>query len=257
MAGKYFKSNFIDFRNSIVTGNQFVLDDSANAFLAGIRKTVKSHVVTLPKGSNLYRAQHGCRQIDWDEHPETLRCHGKKRMLPDRNHVRAGRANADYKAVFYASISPDIAVKEMRPWIGSYLSVARFRVKRDLEIVNLFDAYGGFMKGFELAVRRSKLKGKEYDAYVWHCIGEAFCQPVTLSDDPHSYLPTQIIAELIKSMGYDGLAYRSSTEPERKSQEDAGANVALFDTSSVSMQQRGSVVKVTSLEIEIDNGPHY
>lgn len=51
MAGRYFKSNYKGFRNSIVTGNQFVLDDSANAFLAGVRKSVKPRMVTLPKGA--------------------------------------------------------------------------------------------------------------------------------------------------------------------------------------------------------------
>ncbi|TWT80462.1 hypothetical protein CA13_18810 [Planctomycetes bacterium CA13] len=150
MPGKHFKSEYMDFRNSVVSGNQFVVDDTANAFLNGIRKSVKPRVVTLQKGSNLYRAQHGWRQTDWDEHPQPLQCHGKKRMLPENNHVRAGRANADYKAIFYASISPEIAVKEMRPWIGSYLSVARFRVKRDLKIVNLFDAYRGFKEEWKM-----------------------------------------------------------------------------------------------------------
>jgi hypothetical protein len=257
MPGKHFKSEYIDFRNSVVVGNQFVLDEQAQAFLDGIRKSAETRIVKLPKGSNVYRAQHGCVQKDWDEQRIPLQCHNKKRMLPDRSHVRAGRANAEYKAVFYASVTPEIAVKEMRPWIGSYLSVARFRIKRDLRIVNLFDAYRGFMEGWMMSVKRSSLVGKKYDDYVWHSIGEAFCQPVTLSDDPHCYLPTQIIAEQIKSLGYDGLAYRSSTEPARRSHEEAGANVALFDLGAVSMQKKGWVVKVKSLEVEIENGPHY
>ncbi len=255
MPGKHFKSEYIDFRNSVVVGNQFVLDDQAEAFLKGISKSVETRVVTFPKGSNVFRAQHGCVQTDSDEQRIPLSCHNKKRMFPDRNHVRAGRANAEYKAVFYASITPEIAVKEMRPWIGSYLSVARFRIKRNLRIINLFGAYRGFMEGWMLSVKRSNLVGKEYDNYVWHSIGEAFCQPVTLSDDPHCYLPTQIIAEQIKSLGYDGLAYKSSTEPAKKSHEDSVANVALFDLGAVSMQE-GWVVKVTSLEVVIEDGRH-
>lgn len=211
----------------------------------------------LKKGSDLFRAQYGCVQKHQDEHPIPLQCHSAKRMRPDRKFVKAGRANAEYKAVFYAAVTPEVAIKEMRPWIGAYLSVAQFRTKKDLRIVNLFDVYKGFEEGFMLAINRSKLTGKNFDDYVWHTIGEAFCQPVMLSDEPHGYLPTQIIAELIKSMGYDGLAYRSSVEHERKSQEDAVPNVALFDVNAVSMQKKGWVVRITDFQLEFDDGPHY
>lgn len=46
-------------------------------------------------------------------------------------------------------------------------------------------------------------------------------QTVTLNSD---YVPTQIIAELIKSLGYDGIAYKSSLAN--------GHNIALFDLES-------------------------
>jgi len=101
------------------------------------------------------------------------------------------------------------------------------------------------------------MKGKDFDDYLWNAMGEAFCQPVTISDDPIGYLPTQILAELIQSLGYDGLAYRSSTEPEYKGLQDAGANLALFDLGGVAMHGRGRVVKIKNLELDIYDGPHY
>jgi hypothetical protein len=53
------------------------------------------------------------------------------------------------------------------------------------------------------------------------------------------------------------LAYRSSTEPEYKGLQDAGANLALFDFGGVAMHGRGRVVKIKNLELDIDDGPHY
>ena len=46
-------------------------------------------------------------------------------------------------------------------------------------------------------------------------------KPVTPSDDDADYVPTQIIAELFKANGFDGIACRSSLGD--------GRNVVLFD----------------------------
>jgi hypothetical protein len=178
-------------------------------------------------------------------------------MIPNRNLVRAGRANSDRKAVFYAASNKEIAIKEMRPWIGSYVSVAAFKIKKDLRIVDFFQTYGGIYQTILFGLKRKKMTSREFDDYVWHSIGEAFCRPVTISDDPLGYLPTQIIAELIQSLGYDGLAYRSSTEPEFYGPKDAGANLALFDVGAVAMHGGGCVVKIKKLELEIEDGPLY
>ena len=49
----------------------------------------------------------------------------------------------------------------------------------------------------------------------------AFSIPTSNTDFNSDYVPTQIIAELIKSLGYDGIAYKSSLA--------SGHNIALFD----------------------------
>ncbi len=47
-----------------------------------------------------------------------------------------------------------------------------------------------------------------------------FSWPVTAADDHATYVPTQMVAEVFKQAGYDGIAYRSSCGP--------GKNYALF-----------------------------
>ncbi len=51
-------------------------------------------------------------------------------------------------------------------------------------------------------------------------------KPVRRNDSPLEYLPTQYIAEFVKSEGYDGVEYESTL---RK----GGVNLALFDESLV------------------------
>ena len=56
---------------------------------------------------------------------------------------------------------------------------------------------------------------------VWSHIDNAFSRPVLESDSTADYAPTQIIAEFIKSKGYDGIVYKSAFAE--------GYNLALFD----------------------------
>ena len=60
---------------------------------------------------------------------------------------------------------------------------------------------------------------------VWRFINKAFSQPVTPDDEVADYAPTQIVAELFKEAGFDGVAYHSSLA-------SSGHNVALFDLSA-------------------------
>jgi hypothetical protein len=60
---------------------------------------------------------------------------------------------------------------------------------------------------------------------VWTSIDLGFAEPVDRSNDVADYAPSQIIAELFKRSGYDGVKYRSAFSEE-------GHNIALFDLTS-------------------------
>ncbi|MBD9455904.1 RES family NAD+ phosphorylase [Rhizobium sp. RHZ02] len=51
---------------------------------------------------------------------------------------------------------------------------------------------------------------------------QAFSTPADRSDDAAEYAPTQILAELFRSLGYDGVAYKSAFGEE-------GDNIAIFN----------------------------
>ncbi len=56
---------------------------------------------------------------------------------------------------------------------------------------------------------------------MWSDIDRAFSRPVTPSDEIADYVPTQIIAELFRANGLDGVAYRSALGESH--------NLAIFD----------------------------
>ena len=95
--------------------------------------------------------------------------------------------------------------------MGSLISVAQFETLRDLTVVNVtFDERPKHLPG--------KISEDEIDQGVLYQIGEAFSKPAT---SPADYTRTQMVAELFRTQGFNGVGYNSSF--------GYGYNVALFD----------------------------
>lgn len=125
----------------------------------------------------------------------------------------------------------------MKPTIGSYLTLAEFVTVNELRIVDFAS------ERIEIADANGNPTDDEMETMVWEDINDAFAEPVTNTDDVADYAPTQILGELFKCAGYDGIRYKSknsefeSLQPlgsqERGDEIDAanpspGVNVALF-----------------------------
>ncbi len=82
---------------------------------------------------------------------------------------------------------------------------------------------------------------------VWRDIDRAFSTPLTMTDNSSEYIPTQILAELFKSAGYDGIGYRSSLGP--------GHNIALFDFDSAKLIS-GHVYSVKNVTFQFEEANH-
>lgn len=107
------------------------------------------------------------------------------------------------------------AIAEVRPWIGSYISLAQFKLLKNVRLINCTSEDKGtiiYIKEFEPEKRAIA---------VWRDIDKAFSMPVASNETTTDYVPTQIIAELFKNNGFDGIAYRSSL--------GEGHNITLFD----------------------------
>ena len=209
---------------------RYVWQDEDRAFLDTVLATLKNRDVKIEGGTILYRAQPGIEYVkvfdeDHNERGEEPVGFGSERMKPLANRATEGRVNPAGIPVLYLASHEQTAISEVRPWIGSELSVAQFKVLRDLKAVNLSLGHGQVSIGH---LKFAHLLGEEApDAEtkqkaVWIDIDNAFSTPVTISDDAADYVPTQILSELFQDAGYDAIIYRSQFG-------EKGYNVALFN----------------------------
>lgn len=181
----------------------------------------------MPADYGLWRAQlgHGWRLLD-EENPdvgEIPAAYPPKRMKPIASRVTEGRVNPKGIPVLYLSTKRDTAMSEVRPGLGSLVSCAYFKTKRALRIVD-FSVHQDSGINFFF----SEPNAKKREQAVWTQIDQAFSEPTTSRDKSTDYVPTQVIAELFKSEGFDGIAYKSAFG-------DDGYNIALFDIADANL----------------------
>lgn len=134
-----------------------------------------------------------------------------------------GRANARGITCLYLANDIDTTLHEVRAGAFDYISVGTFRLKKDITVVNLRAIAGisPFVEGLE---------------YLDHAINKQYLEkintemskPLRRSDSTLDYVPTQYIADFIKSIEhngkqeYDGIEYNSTMNP-------CGHNLAIFN----------------------------
>ena len=234
------------FAEQVRRGRRYVWEKEVQEFLDTVLATLKERDVTLEIGTLLYRAQLGVRPVEEDNEgqPHGPYAFHPERMKPLKYGAIEGRANPSGIPVLYLATSIETAISEVRPWIGSEVSVSQFKIVRDLKIFDLSKGYGKWNSGpiefFDL--RAPDATDKELA--VWIDIDNAFSRPVEYSDNTTEYVPTQILAELFRGAGYDGLVYRSHFGEE-------GYNVALFDTRSAEAIN-GTPYQVKGMDVKFD-----
>lgn len=127
---------------------------------------------------------------------------------PKEVKVSAGRANPKYVKYLYVAESPTTSMFEVRPFIFDAVNIAKIRVNEPLKIANIavdLDLFGD--------------KDVKMEVYIMGRIQGAFSKP---TNNPDDYIPTQIIAEYIKGLGYDGIRFNSSLH-------SGGVNLTIFN----------------------------
>lgn len=232
------------FATRVRLDRRFATDRASRDFIATVLATVPARDMNLTEGQILYRAQigvdYGHTVVNGEEVGIEPRGFSSERMKPIPAKATVGRANPAGIAFLYLASAVKTAISEVRPWIGSTLSVAQFRMLRNMRIVNLTLGHGQF--GFGLLTLDQLEGAAPVDSEtkrraVWTDIDNAFSRPVTRSEDVIEYVPTQILAEAFRDHGYDGVVYRSNFG-------DPGYNVALFDLDSA------EAINCTPYEIE-------
>jgi hypothetical protein len=139
-------------------------------------------------------------------------------MKPQVDRAKEGRANAKGIRCLYLATSVNNAIAEVRPWIGSFVSVGEFRLTRTVQLVDCTLEQGVDAK------------------QPWPNINHAFSLPVTESDDVADYASTQILAEQFRDAGFDGVMYTSQFDDDSvEGQSQKGKNIVLFDVQNADL----------------------
>jgi len=126
---------------------------------------------------------------------------------PPKEITSGGRANPRNISYLYIAEDVKTAILEVRPNVMQEVSVATIKITKDLK---LFDFCYTDPSESEL--------GKSFDLVI---ISTAFSMPNF--GDESNYYATQYICEFIREMGFDGIRFYSSLNPD-------GKNIVLFDT---------------------------
>ena len=137
--------------------------------------------------------------------------------------ARAGRANPEGISYLYLSDKVDTTVFEIRANLFDYVTIAEFRLKEDISVVNLRDSDQYDPMPFSEAENLEDFL--IYLPFISHLENE-ISRPIRRNDNELDYISTQYLSEFIKYSGYDGVEYKSSLNP-------LGYNVALFNTDKI------------------------
>lgn len=135
---------------------------------------------------------------------------------PPPNKASAGRANAEGISCLYLADSEKTTLHETRAGLYDNTTVGTFILKQDIEIIDLMkiDKISPF--GFnDIDIIASNLEHLKK-------IGDEISRPLRKHDSRLDYLPTQYICDYIKSIGYDGIKYKSTMHK-------TGINFAIFN----------------------------
>ncbi|MCL2153617.1 MAG: RES family NAD+ phosphorylase [Oscillospiraceae bacterium] len=137
--------------------------------------------------------------------------------VPPPNKRSAGRINPEGIGILYMSSDRNTVLNEVRASTFDYVSIGAFKLVKDIKVVNLsgISETSPFLYQGELEKYAANRK-------VFQEIALETAKPLRRSDSPIEYLPTQYIAEFIKSQGYDGVEYASTLR-------EGGYNIAVFD----------------------------
>jgi RES domain-containing protein len=243
-----------NFERSVKRKARYVHDDDVREFLKTVMETSELRRKTLEEGQILCRAQRGFkwRRIEQDDEEfEVEGAYPADRMVPRAEFVGEGRVNSRGIPCLYLASNQKTAMSEVRPWVGSYISLAQFKVTRDCDVVDcsMDKKRSSFVFTSTGELKEPDAAGRE--AGVWGDIAQAFSKPITV-DEPHSdYVPTQVLAEAFRSHGYDGILYKSLLD-------DGGFNIALFDLASAELINCGLYqTKSVLFEFEPADNPYF
>ncbi|MES0446902.1 MAG: RES family NAD+ phosphorylase [Desulfobacterales bacterium] len=218
-------ASYWEFERTVKRENRYFRDAKIEKFLKSVLETSGNRKRNLPSDKYLWRSQHayGLRPYyDQEEYIDDIEAPcPPERMNPLVDKATEGRANPKGIPYLYLATKKDTAMAEVRPWLGSLISVGQFKTTKDMVLIDCSVHYD---RNPCYVVEPGP---DEMEQAVWSHIDMSFSKPITEDDKTADYVPTQIIAELFKVNGFDGIMYKSMLEE--------GHNIVLFDVDSAKL----------------------
>ena len=162
---------------------------------------------------------------------------------PPANLRRAGRMNAAGIAVFYGATEKETAVAELRPAVGSLISMAAFRVHRPIHVLDLtrFTRAG---RQLDIFAKNQMVRATQW-AFMQSFASE-ISEPILPGDEHLEYVPPQVVAEYLTntSVRWRGSDVTPDAIIFRSAQRDGGKNIAVM----------GDAAKICALVPPADEG---
>lgn len=233
-------NDYQSFSNNVRSKRRYIFDKQTDHFLKVVADTSEKRRKLIKKGNQLWRAQkgHNFKNHKTNKNDEiNVECpYPSERMKPQKYLAREGRANPKGIPFLYLSDDKETAMSEVRPWLGVVISVALFRINRQISVI---DCTSDNPKVF-----LENPHPEERENAVWGYINEAFSVPIENDDDRSEYAPTQILAELFRDIGFDGIVYKSMF--------GNGLNIALFNLDDA-IAEKCFLFKTKSLKFEFED----
>jgi hypothetical protein len=242
MNGFEHSDDYQRFAYSVRRSYRYRLSDESEQFLKVVGESSNVRKQVLPVRTTLFRAQRGGVEVAyfgdassaaldaWEKDLIRVIPYPVERMLPRKTKAPEGRVNPKGIPCLYLATDDQTAGSEVRPFNGSHVTIALCETREELSLVDLS--------------KQSTVPDVKWGKEVWSIIDRAFSMPVADTDDTADYVPTQIVAELFRRNGYDGIAYTSNV--------GRGKNVALFKLDQIEIMMVGiSRVKAVSYEFEV------
>jgi hypothetical protein len=238
--------SFWNFRREVARNWRYVRTVEGQRFLSTVAAESRAHSTKITKGRRFYRAQVAYHDVFDEAVGDTSPGPAlPERMFPLRDRATEGRVNPKGIPCLYVASDRHTAMAEARPWIGSLVSVALLRTRKQLRIVDC-------TKGAErLPIFLEEPSAEKRAEAVWCHIARAFREPTSRDDNLADYAATQITAETFRAEGFDGLGYRSAFGSDR-------FNVALFDLDTTELLMC-SLYEIQDVELKHDEkaNPYY
>lgn len=196
-----------NFKKEVVYKNRFIINHEVLDYLEEIANACKT---TIESGRTLYRARiyieddnfvsatlppPGYRSFKQREQSGFLGYSAEESFVPPYNDlINDGRANPAFIKYLYTAEEPYTALVEVRHFLGSRVSVADIKINEPLVVANF---------SYESIEILNDVKKA-----LMYLIMKDFSNPN--DSDLKKNIPSQYIAEYIKTLGFDGIRFNSS-----------------------------------------------